>query len=161
MALVSLFMLLVLCGLSRFPSELLFQISRSATSITADPLGLLLQPLYIDGSKYPRVVCFNWNCRACIYFLLLLSGDVAINPGPNVCLCGLCEMIVGDEDKAVLCDSCDKWAHVSCDPALSDFLYSYMVQTPLMSHGIAQIAVLLETLLLHPSSQLETYVVLL
>ena len=154
-------MLLVLCGLSRFPSELLFQISRSVTSITADPLGLLLQPLYIDGSKYPRVVCFNWNCRARIYFLLLLSGDVAINPGPNVCLCGLCEMIVGDEDKAVLCDSCDKWAHVSCDPALSDFLYSYMVQTPLMSHGIAQIAVLLETLLLHPSSQLETYVVLL
>ena len=42
----------------------------------------------------------------------------------------ICEIIVGDEDKAVLCDSCDKWAHVSCDPALSDSLYSYMVQNP-------------------------------
>ena len=89
MVLVALFMLFVLCGLSRFPSEPLSQISRPATAIiAADPLGLLLQPLYIDGSKYPRVVYFNWNCRAFIYFLLLLSGDVAINPGPNVYLCG-------------------------------------------------------------------------
>ena len=107
MALVALFMLFVLCGLSHFPSEPLSQISHPATAIIADSLSLLLKPWYIDGSKYPRVVCFNWNCHAFINFLLLFSGDFAINPGPNVYLCGLYEMIVGDEDKAVLCDSCD------------------------------------------------------
>ena len=40
-----------------------------------------------------------------------------------------CEIFVGD-DKAVCCDSCNKWVHVSYDPAQSDSLYNYMVQNP-------------------------------
>jgi len=82
---------------------------------------------------------------------------VALNPGPDVYLCGFCEMFVGDEDKAVCCDSCDKWVHISCDPALSDSLYNYMVQNPSDEPWYCCGAVIL----LHPSLQLEIFVVLL
>ena len=66
-------------------------------------------------------------------FLLFLSGDVQLNRGPNISgleLCSVCSEAVLDDHKAVCCDLCDSWVHVSCDPSLSDDLYANMVQEP-------------------------------
>ena len=35
-----------------------------------------------------------------------------------------------NDDRAMCCDACDSWVHVTCDPLLSDSLYDDMVQHP-------------------------------
>ena len=61
--------------------------------------------------------------------LLLLSGDVHCNPGPEIYPCGFCCEPVTDIE-AVCCDCCDKWIHVSCDQGLSSAEYKSMVNNP-------------------------------
>ena len=94
-----------------------------------DPLGILQQPLFVDYSKFVHVVIVKWNRNSTSLCLLLLCGDVHSNPGPTIVYpCSVCEVDVLDDNKAVCCDSCDQWVHVSCDPSLSDLLYDKMVQ---------------------------------
>ena len=66
-------------------------------------------------------------------FLLFLSGDIQPNPGPDTSgleLCSICSEAVLDDHKAVCCDLCESWVHVSCDPSLFDDLYADMVREP-------------------------------
>ena len=30
-------------------------------------------------------------------------------------ICGICSHVVGDHDKSILCDKCDKWVHIGCN----------------------------------------------
>ena len=94
---------------------------------------LLEQYLFMcshEEFRSPRVVLLNWKTHPFYLKLLLsLSGDVHLNPGPPV-LCGVCESSVSDEDKAVCCDGCDKWIHVSCDSTICEQEYNYMVLNP-------------------------------
>ena len=48
-------------------------------------------------------------------FLLLLSGDIEINPGPETKWpCRICEYPVTWSQEGVACDSCELWHHKSC-----------------------------------------------
>ena len=97
-----------------------------------DPLGLLQQLLFVDFSNSVRVVMIKRNHKSFHLYLLLLCGDVQLNPGPTIDFpCSVCGINVLDNDKAVCCDSCDKWVHVSCDPSLSNSLYDEMIQMSL------------------------------
>jgi len=65
------------------------------------------------ASEYPRPLC------ALTTALLLLSGDVELNPGPraknaSVFPCGICEQPVTWSCKGAACDNCDVWYHQSC-----------------------------------------------
>lgn len=88
----------------------------------------------MDRSRFVRPVgIIKWGHSSICYlmFLLFLSGDVQPNPGPNTSgleLCSVCSEAVLDDHKAVCCDLCDSWVHVTCDPSLSDNLYSRMIQ---------------------------------
>lgn len=99
--------------------------------ITEDLLGILQQPLFMNESHFLcLVVIVNWNTNS-FRLCFLMCGDVQPNPRPaDAYPCSVCGEPVLDNDKAVFCDSSNLWAHVACDPSLSDELYDYMVQNP-------------------------------
>lgn len=76
-----------------------------------------------------HVMSFNWNfyCFCFTSLIILLSGDVHLNPGPEY-PCGQCGLNVNDDDQALCCDSCDKWIHVSCDCSLTVNDYNKMLK---------------------------------
>lgn len=65
-----------------------------------------------------------------LYFVILLCGDIHQNPGPAVFNCGVCGLNVSNADKAICCDMCEKWVHVTCDPYISESEYDRLVQNP-------------------------------
>ena len=79
----------------------------------------------------PRVARIIWRSHFySLSVLLLLSGDIHLNPGPDDQPCLFCFKLVTDDDEAVCCDCCNKWIHVSCDPGLSSEEYKNMVDNP-------------------------------
>ena len=47
--------------------------------------------------------------------LLLLSGDVKLNPGPQFKYpCGNCGKLVKANQRGIQCDSCNLWYHIHC-----------------------------------------------
>jgi len=56
------------------------------------------------------------HARALTILILLLSGDVELNPGPNqsTYLCPYCDLMVDYGMKAIQCDFCDMWYHKTC-----------------------------------------------
>ena len=79
-----------------------------------DPLGLLCEPKSQEFSSGWRLVCVNKHPLSIRMFLLLLCGDVELNPG-DVIVCPRCNEQVVDSDRAMCCDLCNLWIHVSCD----------------------------------------------
>ena len=60
---------------------------------------------------------FPRHYGAFICILLMLAGDVEINPGPaaaSVYPCGVCELGVNWSRAAVCCDACRVWFHKTC-----------------------------------------------
>jgi len=54
---------------------------------------------------------------AIILLLLMIGGDVQMNPGPKASTiypCGPCELKVSWAHRAVCCDECSLWYHKSC-----------------------------------------------
>ena len=98
------------------------------------PLGLLSESLFSRSLRRPSVVIINWKCtsRSCFLMLLLLCGNVSVNPGPPVAAyqCGICICEVKDSDAAICCDCCDTWIHVSCDPKVTLTDYQFMLSNP-------------------------------
>ncbi|CAG2205904.1 unnamed protein product [Mytilus edulis] len=79
-----------------------------------------LQPRCDNNNNGGRIKIFRVNYKisnsqsyyCCI--LLLLSGDVSINPGPTKFPCGSCGKAVRKNQKGILCDGCTQWFHVKC-----------------------------------------------
>ena len=53
-----------------------------------------------------------------VRLMLLLCGDVSLNPGPRnwKCPCGVCHKPVKSNQQGLQCDSCDTWSHLKCLP---------------------------------------------
>ena len=47
-------------------------------------------------------------------FLVVLAGDVSLNPGPETDPCALCTKGCWKSQRAVQCDECDCWFHAKC-----------------------------------------------
>ena len=47
-------------------------------------------------------------------FILLLSGDVHLNPGPVLYPCRICCKSVQNNQRGLLCDMCHRWCHIKC-----------------------------------------------
>lgn len=63
------------------------------------------QNKHITNVNYTTVICI---------ILLLLSGDVSLNPGPVKFPCGTCEKGVRRNQRAIQCDDCNLWFHLKC-----------------------------------------------
>ena len=77
-------------------------------------------PLFIPYKSIKRSVVPR-DCkqsRFCIiYFMLLLSGNIELNPGPgqaSIFPCGYCQLDVSWDCSGVACDNCEVWFHRSC-----------------------------------------------
>ena len=55
------------------------------------------------------------------YFLLLLCGDVSLNPGPVRYPCTVCSKCVRSNQRALQCDMCQLWSHLTCVGVDRDF----------------------------------------
>ena len=47
-------------------------------------------------------------------YLVLLAGDVSLNPGPIIDPCAVCKKGCRRNQRAVQCDECDLWYHAKC-----------------------------------------------
>ena len=48
------------------------------------------------------------------YWLLLLSGDIELNPGPVKFPCTICKNPVKKNQRGLCCDVCNLWTHARC-----------------------------------------------
>ena len=46
--------------------------------------------------------------------MILMSGDIAINPGPIKCPCGQCGKSVRSNQRVIQCEECLYWQHIKC-----------------------------------------------
>ncbi|KAL3881005.1 hypothetical protein ACJMK2_033206 [Sinanodonta woodiana] len=65
---------------------------------------------------------FNWhstspttNSSPIMPALILLSGDIEVNPGPPKFPCAICQKAVAMNHNALQCDECNAWVHAKCD----------------------------------------------
>ena len=54
------------------------------------------------------------NISLAASFLVVLAGDVSLNPGSKTDPCVLCAKGCRIKQKAVQCDECDRWFHAKC-----------------------------------------------
>ena len=67
--------------------------------------------------------------RSFFQFLIILSGDVSLNPGPVRHPCSSCCLKpVAKNHRAILCDNCDLWAHIKCEN-ISTKIYAEMANS--------------------------------
>ena len=66
--------------------------------------------------------------RSFFQFLIILSGDVSLNPGPVRHPCSSCLKSVAKNHRAILCDNCDLWAHIKCEN-ISTKIYAEMANS--------------------------------
>lgn len=48
------------------------------------------------------------------YWLLLLAGDIEVNPGPVRYPCTVCSKAVRKNQRGICCDRCESWSHARC-----------------------------------------------
>lgn len=94
----------VLPGQLLFAPERLLSSGSCLTATVATWRGCShLQP---RSYRYRRLLYYHW--------LILLSGDVKNNPGPVKFLYTRCCKAVNQNDRAILCNRCEKWSHAAC-----------------------------------------------
>ena len=64
--------------------------------------------------KSPLSVPIQFQRRTHMYLLLLLCGDVSLNPGPVKNPCGICSRPIAKNHRAILCEACYCWHHIKC-----------------------------------------------
>jgi len=91
--------------------------------------------------KLPSLLSYKSNWPLCLHhfivkfddgiplqLLLLLSGDIQLNPHPSIAITSLhnvCTLEVADSHYALYCDMRDQWVHIACDPGIDGSTWWY------------------------------------
>jgi hypothetical protein len=63
-------------------------------------------------------IAFLCRCKNSLHngliIIILMSGDIAINPGPIKFPCGQCGKSVSSNQRAIQCEECLFWQHIKC-----------------------------------------------
>ena len=44
--------------------------------------------------------------------------------------CTICQVNVGDDERALSCDRCDEWTHCNCDTRITESIYTKALSDP-------------------------------
>ena len=68
-----------------------------------------------------KVISFKqWKHKICryrqkhLFLILLLSGDIELNPGPVSSKCQICIKACTSKQGTIQCDTCNEWYHIAC-----------------------------------------------
>ena len=85
------------------------------------PIGTSVEAIYCLISKSGRSTILNSSAfddrvNRILLYVLFLSGDIELNPGPTEYPCGVCQHPVRINQQAVrvCCDECNLWHHTRC-----------------------------------------------
>ena len=94
----------------------------------ADINKLQSMDLYLP-SLMPKRQYKQLKVRSSMFLLIILCGDVSINPGPRTPKfpCGLCHRPVTKHCEAIQCDHCDLWIHNKCS-GIQDATYKIFME---------------------------------
>ena len=69
-----------------------------------------------QDSRNCNSTCKEARCNTLVVILLVLAGDIEINPGPVKFPCKMCHKPVVVNHRAVMCDraECQQWVHIKC-----------------------------------------------
>ena len=75
-----------------------------------------------------KIWCFQSRNVSHLMLILLLSGQIESNPGPQPPSypCKVCQDEVSDNDNAIMCNECNFWCHISC-VGLPEEAYNHLV----------------------------------
>ena len=93
----------------------------SASTYVPSSLSLVSGNTFVSTPKFkvethatPRFILKHCKPTAFCSILLLLSGDVKLNPGPVTFPCGDCGRAVASNHRGICCDTCNQWFHIRC-----------------------------------------------
>ena len=90
----------------------------------------------LSSSKHDDANSHKSDRRCVVILLILLSGDINMNPGPgnrSIFPCGVCDIPVNWTQEGVCCNNCSVWYHKSCDD-LSSRNMSYIGRSSVIWH---------------------------
>ena len=86
------------------------------SSLVLSPPSPLSSTSFNIRKSLVRNLKLHSNSSSWLFTLLIISGDVELNPGPTSAKypCGVCSRPCKNNQPAIQCDSCDTWIHKKC-----------------------------------------------
>ena len=108
--------------------------SKSNLKTKPNYVDLIIKPKIQLPPKCKSILSHLWLCD-----LISRSGDIHSNPGPQQAgppnyPCGTCQRPVRNRDKAIICDECNLWHHISCVGISPSTYHSLINQTAASRH---------------------------
>ena len=102
------------------------------TLINSEPTPTGLEAFYSHNRSARALSTWSYSTvtKKCLLTVLLLGGDIHLNPGPNWKYpCGTCNKLVKRNQKGIQCDHCDLWYHTKCC-SIGDEIYNILANSP-------------------------------
>ena len=98
----------------------------NSTLINSEPTPTGLEAFYSHNRSARALSTWSYSTvtKKCLLTVLLLGGDIHLNPGPNWKYpCETCNKPVKRNQKGIQCDHCDLWYHTKCC-SIGDEIYN-------------------------------------
>ena len=91
----------------------LYKLNHEISSDAANPNQMNYDTLIFGSNKSPKRLvnltrdCHSESWKNLSLMVLIISGDIQVNPGPSVYPCGFCQhLVTWEHNRAIACDQC-------------------------------------------------------